>query len=166
MKHQKIRSNHQKKSFCKNLLLPKTACYRLDEVAGELAVVPISPGEAYGAKYSEEQDHNIPDCDDGLCIDSSLPSYLPEQVKLVEQLVCGGGTVCLFQVDGHQMLCKARYDGLREYNLKQEIDCSQKISQASFLGKISVPKLLGYVKPPDLVPFLGCCGSGCPLKTT
>lgn len=62
------------------------------------------------------------------------------------------------------MLCKARYDGLRDYNLKREIDCLQKISQASFLGRISVPKLLGYVKHPRSGTIVGLLREWVPSK--
>lgn len=137
-----------------NLLFPKTSFYRLEEVAGELTIVPISPDEAYGPTYNEDQDQNIPKFDNEISTDSSLPSYLPEQVKVVQQLVFGGGTVCLAQVDGYQVLCKAQHDGLKNYNLKREIDCLQKISQAC-LGRVSVPKLLGYVKHPRSGAILG-----------
>ncbi|KAH8781265.1 hypothetical protein F5883DRAFT_709702 [Diaporthe sp. PMI_573] len=146
-----------------NLLFPKTSFYRLEEVAGELTVVPISPDEAYGPTYNEDQEQSIPEFGDEIYIDSSLPSYLPEQVKVVEQLVCGGGTVCLAQVNGYQMLCKARHNGLKDYNIKREIDCLQKISKA-FLGRVSVPKLLGYVKHPRSSAILGFLREWVPSK--
>lgn len=157
-------SQQPKEVVLHNLLFPKTSCYRLEEVSGELAIVPISPDKAYGITYSEGQDQNISEYDDELHIDASLPCYLPEQIKVVEQLVCGGGTVCLVQVDGCQMLCKARFNGLSDYNLKREIDCLQKISQASFLGRISVPKLLGYVKHPRFSSILGLLREWVPSK--
>lgn len=147
-----------------NLLYPKTSFYRLDEVAGELAIVPISPDEAYGPTYSEEQDQNVPDSDDELHIDSSLPSYLPEQVQIVEQLVYGEGiTVCLAEVDGHSVLCKAQHDGLRDGSLVREIHCLRKISQALPV-RISVPKLLGYVKHPRSSAILGFLRERIPSK--
>ena len=46
------------------------------------------------------------------------------------------------------MLCKARHDGLRDYNLKREINCLQKISQAFLGSRVPIPKLLGYIKHP------------------
>lgn len=146
-----------------SLLFPKTSFYRLEEVAGELNIVPIAPDEAYGPTYNEDQDQNIPQFGDEIHIDSSLPSYLPEQVKVVERLVEGGGTVCLVQVNGYQMLCKARHDGLRDYNLKREIDCLQKISH-TFPGRVSVPRLLGYVKHPRSSAILGFLREWVPSK--
>lgn len=146
-----------------NLLFPKTSFYRLGEVAGELTVVPISPDEAYGPTYNEDQDQNMPESGDEVHIDSLLPSYLPEQVQVVEQLLHGEGTVCLAQVDGHQMLCKARHDGVRDYNLKREIDCLQKISQA-FPGRVPIPKLLGYVRHPRSSAILGFLREWVPSK--
>lgn len=146
-----------------NLLFPKTSFYRLDEVAGELAIVPISPDEAYGPIYREEQDQNIPQFDDELHNDTSLPFYLPEQVKVVEQLVYGGGTVCLAEVDGNRVLCKAQHDGLADDSLKRELDCLRKISQA-FPVRTSVPKLLGYVKHPRCSAILGFLREWVPSK--
>lgn len=146
-----------------NLLFPITSFYRLEEVAGELTIIPISPDEAYGPTYNEDQEKNIPEFGDEIYIDSSLPSYLPEQVKVVKELIHGGGTVCLVQVNGYQMLCKARHDGLRDYNLKREIDCLQKISQA-FPGRVPVPKLIGYVKHPRSSAILGFLREWVPSK--
>lgn len=146
-----------------NLLFPKTSFYRLEEVAGELTMVPISPDEAYGPTYSEDQDQNMTELGDEVHIDTSLPSYLPEQVKVIEQLVCGGGVVCLAQVDGYQMLCKARHDGLRDDNLKREIDCLQKISE-EFLGRVPIPRLLGYIKHPRSGAILGLLREWVPSK--
>jgi hypothetical protein len=130
-----------------NLLFPKTSFYRLEEVAGELTIVPISANEAYGPTYNEDQDQKMTEICDEVYVDASLQSYLPEQVKVVEQLVCGGGTVCLAQVNGYQTLCKARHARLRDYSLKREIDCLQKIPK-EFLGRLPIPRLLGYVKHP------------------
>lgn len=95
---------------------------------GELTIVPVSPDEAYGPTYHEEKKQNIPEFGDEIYLDSSLPSYPPEQVKVVEQLVYGGGAVCLAQVNGSQVLCKTRHDGLRDCNLRREIDCHPRSS--------------------------------------
>ncbi|KAG8169987.1 hypothetical protein KVR01_000732 [Diaporthe batatas] len=146
-----------------NLLFPKTSFYRLEEVAGKLTTVPIPPNEAYGPTHNEDQDQNMTGLEDNVYINTSLPSYLPEQIKVVEELVCGGGTVCLAQVNGCQMLCKARKDGLQNYNLKREIDCLQKISQEN-LGKILIPRLLGYVKHPRSGAILGFLREWIPSK--
>lgn len=143
-----------------NLLFPKISFYRLDEgMGGKLTVIPISADEAYGPTYDEAQDLCIPDVDAEL--DSSLPSYLPEQVKVVEQLVCGGGTVCLVQMNGHQMLCKARHSGLQDDNIRREIECLQRISS---LGRVAVPKLLGYIKHPTSGAILGFLREWVPSK--
>lgn len=53
-------SQSPKEVVLHNLLFPKTSFYRLDEVAGELAIVPISPDQAYGPTYSEVQDQSLP----------------------------------------------------------------------------------------------------------
>lgn len=150
-----------KEVVLQNLLFPKTSFYRVEEVAGELIMVPISPDEAYG--YNEGQDQDMTELGDEVYIDTSLPSYLPEQVKVIEQLVCGGGMVCLAQVNGYQVLCKARHDGLRDYNLKREIDCLQKISH-EFLDRVPIPRLLGYVKHPRSGAILGFLREWVPSK--
>ncbi|KAL1855200.1 hypothetical protein Daus18300_011201 [Diaporthe australafricana] len=147
-----------------NLLFLKTSFYRLEEVAGELTVVSISADEAYGPTYDEDQGQNIPEFGDEIHIDSSLPSYTPAQVKVVEQLVHGGGIVCLAEVNGCQMLCKARYDGLGDYNLKREINCLQKISRALPDRVIPIPKLLGFVKHPRSSAILGLLREWVPSK--
>ena len=60
-----------------NPLFPKRSFYRLEEVAGELTMVPISPDEAYGPKHDEDQDQNIAEFGIETHIDSSLhPTYL------------------------------------------------------------------------------------------
>lgn len=61
------------------------------------------------------------------------------------------------------MLCKARYVGPRDYNLRREIDCLQKISQA-FPGGVAVLKLLGYVRHPRSGDILGFLREWVPSK--
>ncbi|POS74261.1 hypothetical protein DHEL01_v207339 [Diaporthe helianthi] len=147
-----------------NLLFPKTSSYRLEEVAGKLAIVPIRRDESYGPINDEDHDKKNAEVGSETQINSSLPSYLPQQVEVVDRLAYGGGIVCLAQVDGYKMFCKARQDGLRDYSLKREIDCLHKISQAFRGSKVPIPKLLGYVRHPRSGAILGLLREWIPSK--
>lgn len=143
-----------------DVLFPKTSYYRLEAVAKTLTLIPISASDAYGPTYGDDDNGNISSSGEyraEINIDFSLPVYSCKRVKILEQFSHGAGTVCLVQVDGRQMLCKAHYDGLRDYNIQREIQCLQKVSQAFPIGtqKAHIPRLLGYVTHPRSGVILG-----------
>lgn len=143
-----------------DLLFPQTSHFRLEAVAKRLTLIPISASDAYGRTYSDDDNnnsHKLGEDGEEINLDASLPNYSSEKIKVLEQFVRGAGTVCLVQVDGRRMLCKARYDGLRDYNIQREIECLQKVSQA-FPGGAQrpyIPTLLGYVTHPRSGVVLG-----------
>lgn len=143
-----------------DLLFPRISHYRLEAVAKRLTLIPISASDAYGRTYGDDDNtnsQNLGDDGEGINLDSSLPVYSSEKIKVLAQFVRGAGTVCLVQVDGRRMLCKARYDGLRDYNIQREIECLQKVSQ-TFPGgarRPHIPALLGYVTHPRSGVILG-----------
>lgn len=143
-----------------DLLFPKTSHCRLEAVSKRLTLIPISASDAYGRTYGDDDNNssqNVGEDGEELNLDSSLPVYSSEKIKVLEQFVRGAGTVCLVQVDGRRMLCKARYDGLRDYNILREIECLQKVSQAFPDGaqRPCIPALIGYVTHPRSGIILG-----------
>lgn len=140
-----------------DLLFPKTSHYRLEAAVEGLTLIPISANDAYGRIYGDDDDQNLGEHETEFHIDSSLPLYTSDKIEVVEQFVHGAGTVCMVRIDGRQMLCKARYDGLRDFNLQREMNSLQEISR-DFQGgaqRPRVPMLLGYVKHPRFGVVLG-----------
>lgn len=146
------------------LLYPKTSHYRFEVTTEGPVLVSISADEAYGEDL--ENDETMRDYQAEVDIDSSLPQYPSKQIQVISETVFGGGTVCLVEYDGRQMLCKARQDGLRSSNLEREIDCLQRIRRA-FPGPartVQVPPLLGYVVHPTSGVILGLLREWIPSK--
>ena len=146
------------------ILYPKTSHYRLEVTAEGPVLVPISADEAYGEEL--ENSDAIRDYRAEVDIDYSLPRYSSEQIQVINEFHFGGGTVCLVEVDGRQMICRARQDGLRDSELEREIDCLQRIRRA-FPGPaqaVQVPLLLGYVVHPTSGVTLGLLREWIPSK--
>lgn len=146
------------------VLYPKTSHYRLESTAqlSDPILVPIPAGEAYRISFDDGQallDHPVE-----FQTDASLPRYSAHRIQIIGEISDGGATTYLVTVDGQdkQYLCKARRDGLRSPSLKQEIDCLQKILQASSsleggMSRFRVPALKGFVEHPEngiIVGFL------------
>ncbi|KAJ4395803.1 hypothetical protein N0V93_000017 [Gnomoniopsis smithogilvyi] len=143
-------------------LYPRTSHYRLQSTARETlpTLLPIQASEAYAISFDDGQ--AMLEFTPEIKVDGSLPRYSTHQIQVVEELVSGGGTVCLVTIDGNdqKFLCKARRDGLRNPSLEREMDCLQRIlhafdGSASHLANLRVPVLQGYVEHPDTGVVLG-----------
>jgi serine/threonine protein kinase len=89
-----------------------------------------------------------PDFDLGFKIDDKLPQYSSKEILILEVFVSGGGAVSRVQVDGQEMLCKARREGLADQSLERELANLSKIGEAySTIDKtFRVARLRGYVR--------------------
>lgn len=151
-----------------SVLYPKSLHYRLQSASptgGDVSLVPITLQEACTISFEDGQtllDYEV----DVKPIDT-LPQISTHQIQVVEELVSGGGTVCLAKVDGREgsFLCKARQDGLQNSSLEREIDCLQRILQATSSSNLAdddrtlllhrIPMLQGYVTHPANGVVLG-----------
>lgn len=149
-----------------NILYPKASYYRLQLTETGPALVPISSHEGYALTFDDGQ--ALLDFRTKVEIDSSLPRYSAHRIRVVKEFVGGGGTVCMVTVDdqGREILCKARRDGLQNPSLEREIDCLQKISQASpnNAAAYQVPALKGYIEHPKNGAILGLLREWVPAK--
>jgi hypothetical protein len=153
-----------------SILFPETSYYRLGVTDGGLRLVSINSKESYGRSYEQDDDDDT-SMQDGyhaeIEIDTSLPQYLPDTIEVAEELVGGGGTVCRVKVDGRDMLCKARPEGIRDMNLEREEECLRKMAALTpDLSALRVPGLLGYVKHPRSGIVLGILRAWVPSKTS
>ena len=123
-----------------SLLYPETFHFRLKTVDNKPTVVMIHPNEAYTIQ-SFGQD---PEFESDFKIDPALPQYSSKEIQVLESLL-SGGTVTRVLVDGKEMLCKARQDGLLDGNLERELSKLQQIANTDS-STIRIPKLIGYVK--------------------
>lgn len=151
-----------------SVLYPKSSHYRLQSASptdGNLLLVSITPQEA--CTISFEDGEALLDYEVDIKPIETLPRVSTHQIQVVEELVTGGGTVCLAKVDGHEgsFLCKARRDGLQNPSLEREIDCLQRILQATSSANLAdddrtlllhrIPMLQGYVTHPTNGYILG-----------
>lgn len=151
-----------------SILYPKSLHYRLQSASsagGSLSLVPISPQEACTISFEDGQ--ALLDYKMDIELIDTLPRFSTNQIQVVEELVSGGGIVCLSKIDGHDgsFLCKARRDGVQNPSLEREIDCLQKILQAASSLKSAnddctnplhrIPMLHGYVAHPSNGVILG-----------
>ncbi|KAK2613394.1 hypothetical protein N8I77_000312 [Diaporthe amygdali] len=153
------------------ILYPKASHYRLQSTTrlNGPVLIPIAPSEEYcisfddGRALLENQAQIQADC--------SLLRYSTHQIRVIEEFLWGDGTVCLVTVDAQNQtfLCKAMRDGLRNSSLVREIDCLQRISQASpglanRRTALQVPALKGYVEYPENGVILGVLREWIPSK--
>ncbi|KAK2596308.1 hypothetical protein N8I77_013204 [Diaporthe amygdali] len=150
------------------ILFPETSYYRLEATEDGLRLLSINSNESYGRSYEQDDDDDMQGGYHAeIEIDTSLPQYLPSTVEVAEELVGGGGTVCRVTVDGRDMLCKARPDGIRDMNLEREEECLRKMAAAiPDLSAVRVPALLGYVKHPRSGIVLGILREWVPSKSS
>lgn len=154
-----------------SILFPQTSYYRLKATEGGPRLVSINPNESYGKSYEQDDDEDDTCMQGGyhaeIEIDTSLPQYLPDTIEVAEELVGGGGTVCRVKVDGRDMLCKARPEGIQDMNLEREEECLRKMAALiPDLSALRVPGLLGYVKHPRSGIVLGILRAWVPSKTS
>ncbi|KAH8156985.1 hypothetical protein CIB48_g11260 [Xylaria polymorpha] len=127
----------------------------VEETVGSTpAIIPIDPSESYTCikpTFDEDPEGELE-------MDDSLPQYSSQQITVVETFVQGAGhLVSRVLVNGKEMLCKARSQGLRYSDLEQELGSMQKIREACLHGHtpMHVPALLGYVRHPEAGCVIG-----------
>ncbi|KAI1744367.1 hypothetical protein F4680DRAFT_407180 [Xylaria scruposa] len=142
------RKKSDPKSFKQDLqsyLYPPTLAFRIESAGSRVTMVPIGPEESY-TNIEIPTNYRI---DDSIDIDNDLPQYPPKDITIVESFAQGlGHSVSRVLVNGQEMLCKARAQGLHDPYLERELSHLLEIRRGlpSYRTSIRVPQLLGYVK--------------------
>lgn len=143
-----------------SLLYPERLDFRLQTIKGKPSLVRISPDEAYSVPEGESAAFFT----SAFCPDGRVPRYSSKDVVVQDILVSGAGIVSRVHVDGKDMLCKARKEGLQNSGLEQELTSMQKIwsneSRPAII--IKVPPLLGYITHADHGHIIGFLRSWVP----
>ncbi|KAI0548573.1 hypothetical protein F4679DRAFT_313247 [Xylaria curta] len=105
------------KQDLQSYLYPPTLAFRIESAGSRATMIPVGPKESY-TSLEIPTNYGI---DDNIDIDNDLPQYLPKDITIVESFVQGlGHSVSRVLVNGQEMLCKARAQGLLDPYLERE----------------------------------------------
>ncbi|KAI1263520.1 hypothetical protein F5Y18DRAFT_394700 [Xylariaceae sp. FL1019] len=135
-----------------SLLYPSTLSFRLVTRESEPLLVPIRPSEGYSFLEPTSDNFFIP----SLELEDSLSQYSTRQLCVLETfLISSGDMVARVSVDDKEMLCKAQRAPFSEVG--REVESLQKIRTvwSPDQAPIRVPRILGYVKHPEVDCVVG-----------